>query len=139
MPTLNFAIFSQSTSIDQHSKSLSIFNVIEELTLPVPKEGVENGTPIPLNSTLTTSWQRDDKSDDNNVDIILSVQRPDGTEGKDTANIPLDLGDSDRYRAILNIGTLLFHGEGEYQFVIRSDKGEEYGRVPFYISLKPQS
>ncbi|HEY0220742.1 MAG TPA: hypothetical protein VGC58_00795, partial [Candidatus Paceibacterota bacterium] len=129
-----WSVLSGSSSVDQNSNSLSIFNVVEEITIntvpqiagnnPVGKNSPLGIFSLPINLTITSLWQRndDDKNrEDLKVEGILEFLDP---KGKILITNPVILDfkkEFKRLRAITVINGISFTTQGEYRFVLKTN------------------
>jgi hypothetical protein len=120
----------QSYSVDRESNSLSLFNVIEEITLPadvpVPPEG--QTIPIGPQMALVGLLSRSEPSTAEKVEARVQISLPNGKNAAN-ANFVVDLTEDARSRAILKIPFLPFSVEGFYTFSTALKIGDAWNEV----------
>jgi len=117
-----WAMLSRSSAIDSETKVLSIFDVLEEITITsdVKVEGKETGKGnlLKFPFEINAMWERDDVSSDTSWNVRISIADPNGSEiGK--AIFPLKFGPKKRrLRTRTKLPGILFSGYGTYTFGI---------------------
>lgn len=148
-----WSILSASSSVDQQTNSLSIFNVVEEINITIPPtEKINNSNEtvlsqtlsVPLNLTITSFWQRnDDEKDREDISVDARVEFID-PEGKVIHQNPIVLNfkkEFKRLRTITIINAINFTDKGQYRFSIKAfadKKGifEEVSSIPVDIKIE---
>lgn len=145
-----WSVLSASSSVDQQTNSLSIFNVVEEITITSipqiaenrsPKDGSPQKFSIPLNLTITSLWQRNDDVNEGDMSVDARIRFTD-PKGEMVNQNPLPLSFKKgfkRLRAITMINAITFTTPGEYRFVIEAstNKGfEEVCSIPLQIKIQ---
>lgn len=149
MPNLEFALLSRSCLTDEHTKALSILEVVEEYridtdrALPKTDDGNEL---IPLSFCIVSLWSKGDDDDSRNWDAAIKIRFPDGTESKNLAKFPIALESADRSRSIVRFGGMIYKGDGDYFFDILLTEGDDMSvvktlRLPIevFISKKQET
>jgi hypothetical protein len=130
VPRIEWAMLVQAYSIDRESNSLSLFNVIEEITLPhdvpVPPEG--QTIPIGPQMALIGLWSRSDASVGEKAEARIEISFPDGRSAGN-AIFDVDLTGEARTRGILKLPFLPFSGEGFYTFSTALKTGDDWNKV----------
>jgi hypothetical protein len=115
-----WAILSRSSAIDSETKVLSIFDVLEEITITsdVKVGGGENGKAnlLKFPFEINAMWERDDALTDTSWNARISIADPNGHEiGK--AIFPLKFSAKRRrLRTRTKLPGILFSGYGTYTF-----------------------
>lgn len=134
-----FSTICNRTSIDRETNSLSIFNIIEEITIiSEPDKTVR----IPLYFEVVSQWTRSDE----NIPCIgtakVFMRDPAGTSNK-LAEIKIDLDKNIYARTIIRISGVELRGPGMYTFQIdlktEKDEWSPITTVPFQVIYRPPS
>lgn len=149
-----WAVLCQSSAVDGESNNLSLFNIIEEVTItaPPPQEGREIGQlgALPMVSELVILWSRSDQSVGEHGLGRLRIMLPEGKEPDDPTYKPqvtpfdVNMTQHLRLRHRLRFMGLPIVGEGIYLFVIdgKSQDGdwEKMFEVPLRVVIQnPES
>ncbi len=116
-----WSVLCQSASVDKESRSLSLFNVIESITIfaEISSQPIR----LPIHFAIVSLWRK--SMDNDAVDkgkTQISFCAPDGTRVK-KLELELDLSDSLFHRQIINSGGIVLSGPGLYKFLV--EKFEE--------------
>ena len=141
----------RSASIDQQTNSVSLFNVVEELTInkaPLGNSIVKKLSNLPTKTQIKTDFtfvvhmERDPevKIQKFNPGIKIKVVSPSGDTFAE-AEVPLKFeAGKNRLRAIINMGTFPVKDSGLYKIVVStrvslSDDFEEVEVVPVDVKI----
>jgi hypothetical protein len=110
----HFSLICGHAVIDERTKFLSIFNVIEQIKVNAePDQTVR----IPMRFDLVSVWV---KSDINNSEAGISrvsLCNPNGTSNK-ICEVEIELTDSSFFRSIISFSGIELKGSGLYNFLI---------------------
>ncbi|MCX6053737.1 MAG: hypothetical protein NTZ74_02250 [Chloroflexi bacterium] len=132
----NFSLLCSRTSVDENTKSLSIFDVIEQiLVCAEPTEIVR----IPLNFEIISHWRRTDINIPAKGLVRVYLKDPKGiTKRKLEMNI--ELTDAPFFRSIIRVSGIELRGPGEYNFIVdlQQDDGKwkEVTSIPFNVNYE---
>lgn len=96
MPKLEYFVVCESVSVDQETNRVSLFNVVDELSV---------GTDIPAAPVVTqlvavSSWNREPGDDGREFQAILRIQRHQGESIELPVNFRMD---RPRYRLVMRV------------------------------------
>ena len=140
-----WAILCKNVIVDQQSNNVSLIEVIDEFTIPVPPPvnlpEIDGEPGILLDVSLVVLWARSHRDTPEKAQSRTSIVTPDGTEARSLEN-EVDLTEAIRARAIGRIVGFphpLNHG-GEYLFRIElkvpgSDWKEEL-ELPLWVNVQ---
>lgn len=137
-----------SSSIDQATNALSVFNVIDQIDVQVKREDVTQSADtsiiVPISFQVITMWKRTDVKDlGKDVSPRIGVDLLDG-EGKILKTNEFDLNIPAAYvrsRYVLNVQGLPVNKSGEYCFCFKplndlhDDEGDVMARLCLDINL----
>ena len=142
----NLSLLCKSSLVDIDSNNVSIFNIIEEITIKpegILKQKIKGREEevIPFTFELFTAWER---NDDINKELISNVKTsilcPDGKE-REYIEFPFnfELGKK-RMRIRIKTGGLPFAGYGTYIFNIFIEENKKFVLTSkISIEIKPES
>lgn len=114
---LLWAVFCSRASIDRVTNNLSLLEVIEELTLEIPR-GAPGPDGIPLQSHFVCTWGRDNWATPEQGDMQLKILDPSGGVLV-TTDAAVDLQQSNlRMRVLTEMSGFKLNGDGVYSFEI---------------------
>lgn len=138
-----WTILCSGSSIDRVSNSISLFNVIEQLT--APELPTEWPVIIPIPFQIVTLWTRLNLNEPATAEARLILEKP--TESKPLGPpYTINLDEHHRHRQIIQIGGITLEGPesfGLWWFVVQikdQENWEELARVSLevgYESLQP--
>jgi hypothetical protein len=138
-----WSILCAGSSLDKESNNLTLYNVIEQLTISRPKTVAEN-TPIqlPLYMELITTWKKIFPEDFVESEIKIDIVAPNGkilSEINYNFEIPKD---KQRHRQITKMSGFAVTDAGEYLFRIharetKKDNFVSVGEVPLLVVVNP--
>lgn len=139
-----FATLCRGTSVDRQSNNLSIFNVIEQITLTPPKNAqkseLEKIKVVPVEYQLVTFWKAIGGLMPKTLDIQIDFIDPVGDITQSGSHaIKLD-EPKGRLRTIMEIKALKVTQPGDYTVVIKAkipgqDEFLEYSRFPLELKI----
>jgi len=122
-----WSIASQRSIIDIHDNSLSIIDVIEELTLESPNEIPENGVLIPFPFVITSMWVRSDLATPEQLQSRVVIRSPAGKDLASSKENLLDLTEHERMRTRAMMESLPITGEGTHTVLVQQLKETKSG------------
>lgn len=142
MIRLDWAILAQGYAVDRASSALSIFNVIEEISIPAAvvdaaaAESVALGPPL----SVIVQWSGQAESETSEAPHVrVRLQAPDGGVLA-VVEIPRSTDRVRRYRTIATFGAFPFHGLGTYTFSVeveREGRWRRVGQIPLDVRRIP--
>ncbi len=137
-------IISNSSTVDQMSQALSVFNVIDQIDVDlkakelnkVNLDSVEK-IPVPINFQVISMWKRNNLSDENksvNSKLHIEFVDPIGEKLNETTfDLPIAEGKK-RTRYILNVNGMFVTRTGEYlvqfrEMFSKDEKSEVLGTL----------
>ena len=135
-----WAILCRSTSIDQGTNALSLFELIEDLECIT--NALELPTILPLQMSVVSGWIRADPSEPTKGQVRVRIFAPDGSDCIPLLPQLVDLTKHERGRLVAKIGGMRYKGEGTYEcgVEIEATRGgwTEVARVPFNLRVTLQ-
>jgi hypothetical protein len=143
-----WAILCQSSAVDRDTNVVSLFNVIEDLTLSAPPPEAPPGQQLPAGLALVPPfrivalWSRSnpDVPEQGRGRMRLLLPK-DGSVAR-TQEFDVDLTQHLRLRHIMNLSGLPLGGEGIYRFVIDGMTGTsewtEKFELPLHVAFQRQ-
>lgn len=149
-----WSVLCTSTSVDKNSNSLSMFNIVEEITLHPPKgpeqkaelkklEQAKLPITVGFSLELVSLWKREDKNKDREdliVDIEIDLLDPIGNSlHRYTAQAVFKKG-LKRLRFINKLNAIKVNGLGEHNFKIsikepKDNSFREVVQIPFDVKV----
>ena len=141
-----WSILCQSSAVDRDTNSLSLFNIIEEVTFPAQPPQIQPEQPLPerimlANFELVTLWMRSNlevpERGRGRLRIVL-------TEGQEVTfqEFEVDLTQYLRFRTRVRLPGFPTGGPGIYRFIVdrKTDASEwtEMFELPIRVVLQPQ-
>lgn len=126
------------TSTDHINKNISLFDVVEEITLSTNNPIAEDGAILPIELTVASLWIRSDDDVPGMGWSRIQFQYPSGQK-LDELEVEINLSNHLRSRGIAKIQGLRIKGEGRYSFSIQLLQGEEWeevARIPLHIRIE---
>ena len=117
-----WSVLCRSASIDEATKTLSLFVVLEELGItllePLPEAEVDEKRTIPMESEVVSLWERtSDQPESGYADI--RVKSPSDSFLFQGPPLKLDLSEKSRFRTRVRFGGFPFVGSGRYVVEVR--------------------
>ena len=134
----NFSLICGHAVVDERTKLLSVFDIIEQINVNAePSQTVR----IPMRFDLVSVLIRDDINNLENGVSRISLCKPKGNS--DTIQeVDIELNDSTLFRSILSFSGIELTGPGLYKFLIELKQGdkdwEEVAEIPFTVSYNPK-
>jgi hypothetical protein len=131
-----------STSVDITTNSLSLFNIIEEISgeIKAPLDDINKEVILPFSYEIISLWQRVAY---NNKEIKQTIRiELISPENKELQSFSYDLlipSDKERMRFRTNINGIKFAGNGEYKILVKiktKDGFEEMSSTQFNMNIK---
>jgi hypothetical protein len=133
-----WSVLCSSSAIDREENKVSLFDVLEQITLlePITEPGV-----MPLQAHLVTLWRRENVAEPVKTTARVRVLvPPNGEQIGKTQEYTVDLTRYLRLRQRVVFRTLPVRAEGTYEFVIEyMDANEEWretARLPLDLLVK---
>ena len=134
-----WAVLCESSSIDQETNNVSLFNILEEMHfLEPPHQDMTQGnvTVAPFRFILIALFSRSDVNRGERSVARLVIASPGGLDSDTLPEFEVDLESAHRNRTRLNFGGFPLKGEGEYSFQIQTpDQGGDW-QVLFELPLQ---
>jgi hypothetical protein len=114
MPILDYALPCQLSSIDQRTNAVSLFNIIDTLSVIRRPGQSQEAALASLTIEIVTSWRRlPNEAADNRYTQVLSLLRPDSEEPEELSTIDFDIPHY-RYRLHTQVLPIALDQEGTY-------------------------
>ena len=132
-----WSVLCQSGAIDQKTNTISIFQVLETLTvIEAPEEGVT----IPIPFEIFSLWIRSDEEVPSLGRMRVLYRQPQGEE-ETILLFPVDLSKSMYHRTRLSAQGLRLPVPGRYSFVIDlqledSDTWQQVANLPLHVTFQ---
>jgi hypothetical protein len=129
-----WSVLCSNSSIDQKTNNISLFNVIEQLTL----EGVPTDQRILVSGQfeLVSLWRRSDTNTPEELSGRLLFRMPDG-ESLDALVFNIDLKSATRSRSVITMSNLPIKGIGTHYFIIEvNDVGSDEWKIVANLPLE---
>ncbi len=138
MPQHVWSILCTKASIDNQSNNVSLFEVIEQLTIrgaPQSQEFLLPGT-----FELVSLWVRTDPAVPESAAMRIQLQRPDGSL-KGGGTMDVNLTSALRNRTLAKMNGLPLLGAGRYCFIVESKLASEAvwtlcARIPVEVAIE---
>lgn len=125
-----WSVLCQQSIINRDSNNISLIEVIEQLSIEGRLIDSKDEKPklLPLSFNIVSMWIRKnlDEPADSKANIILFSPNDKELSRKE---VHIDLSEYQRFRTISRINGLPFSGYGQYKFVIKVLKEEDWGTV----------
>jgi hypothetical protein len=130
MARLEWSLVAQSYAIDRVSNALSVFNIIEYLSVPKELPELPAGQQIAVGPqfSIVQRWERTKPDASEYLTGRVQVLGPgDGVIG--SGEFVIDLAAEKRARSIINFPFLPFAGVGDYKFITELKVGDEWQQM----------
>jgi hypothetical protein len=128
-----WSILCEKSSIDMESNLLSLFSCLEEISVVLDKDKVQNSNKkmiIPANFQLVSFWSIEDEQKDNILKTKVELVSPDGEVLNQFSNSFQVKAGTRRFRNRANIQGVPVIGEGRHFLKVWQEKdGENYSLV----------
>jgi len=132
----HFSLICGHAVIDERTKFLSIFNVIEQVNVNAePDQTIQ----IPMRFDLVSVWTKSDFNNSENGRSRVSLWNPNGTSNS-ICEIDIELIDSTFFRSIISFSGIELKGSGIYRFIIDflndEQEWENVSEIPFTVNYE---
>jgi hypothetical protein len=133
-----WTVLCAGSTIDRNTNVVSLFNVVEQITLPdLPEEWPVK---LPINFQVVSLWARSDfeQSEQPEARLVIEAQNQ-APEELEPYEINLANGFV-RFRHFSNFAGFSISGLGNIWFVVQQKRGEQWeevARVPLQITYEP--
>jgi len=126
MPHLAWSLLAQSQAVDRETNAQSIFNIIEEVTIPADVKDPPSGEALSLGPSFACLqlWMRDQPEKAETASARVAVIGP-NSQRLGEISFSVDLSDHPRTRAVLNLPFFPYMGPGTYSFVTEIQTGTD--------------
>jgi hypothetical protein len=133
----HFSLICNHAVIDENSKSISIFDVIEQINVfAEPDQTVQ----IPMHFEIFSLWIRSDLDTPAKGVSRVSLRDPKGISKK-PIEINIELTKSTFFRSIIKFSGIELRGPGKYNFIIelkqKDEKWKKMASIPFLVIYEP--
>ncbi|HUD11334.1 MAG TPA: hypothetical protein VMS08_02910 [Candidatus Saccharimonadia bacterium] len=133
-----WSVLANEVSVDQRTNNLSIFGVLEELTIPVP-EDIRLPTLVPLKHTIVSLWQKT-RGEEVNFSLSVQIIAPNGDTLGEVIQPVKILPQHRRTRSIIQMDRFPLTGPGEYVFrvaakLVDQEKETVYAQLPLDVII----
>ena len=130
----HFSLICNRAVIDESTKSLSIFDVIEQINVVAEPDQLVK---IPIHFEIISVWLRSDLSTPEKGVARVFLQDPKGISKK-TVEVNIELTTSTFFRSIIIVSVIELRGPGLYNFIVElkqnNDKWEKMTSIPFIVT-----
>lgn len=135
-----WSIICNSSSIDSQTKSLSLFNCVEEIKVEIDESKISKNDKllIPVNLQFVSFWIVDDFSKENTVNIRLELIDPVAKVLSEFSNSLKSKKGEKRLRSITNIQGMQITESGRYYYRMSQEKGNKFeivSEIPLDINI----
>jgi hypothetical protein len=134
-----WSIVCKQAIINNETKTLSIIDVIEEITFHVSANLPKEKITFPCDFEIVSYWIREDINKEKDVDFLLEIIDPNGEKiGGANGKMAFPLGEKRRMRTIIKSKTFVYTTEGQYLFKIKlnEEKKEPVAEIPIEVRLQ---
>lgn len=111
MPRLEFFLISESLSTDQSTNQLSVFNILDDITMTLPA--------VLPRLVATSAWNFQPEEIGNDFQVILRVYRPNGDVLDETGDISVNFtAERSRHRVHQDVRGLPLTESGDWRLEI---------------------
>ena len=125
-----WAVICESSSTDQETNNISLFNLLDEIHLPEPPNYAQeagNSLIAPVRLSLVALFTRSESDQSEEQEARIVVHFPDDGEPYIFGTFEVDLESVHRLRAKFNLPGIPVRSEGEYLYRIQGlDQSEEW-------------
>lgn len=135
-----WSVLCNKAVVDPDNNLLSLRDLIEELSVDLPKEAEGKAIKIPIEFEVVSYWVAKNKTNPQNGESIIEIYDP---KGKELAKIPQNItfeNNTHRLRTRMRISGMGLTGSGEYTFKVKyKAKGDktykEVAELPLFVNL----
>ncbi|HVQ44710.1 MAG TPA: hypothetical protein VMT30_07145 [Candidatus Saccharimonadia bacterium] len=117
-----WSILATQSSVDQQTNNLSIFDVMEELTVQLPVDAKLPAV-VPLKHTIVSLWQKE-RGKEVNFELRIEIVGPNGNKLGEIVQKIKTLPQHRRMRTITQMETFPLVGAGEYTFKVFTSESD---------------
>ncbi len=132
----HFSLICKHASIDEYSKSVSIFDVIEQINVLAKPDQTVN---IPMHFDVFSLWMRSDLDTPAKGVARVFLRDPNGISKKHV-EVDIELSESTYFRSIIKVSAIELRGPGKYNFIIelkqKDENWKEMASIPFIVTYK---
>lgn len=133
----NWTILAQSSAVDQTKNSLSIFDIVEEITIQIGGQ-LPDQFVFPVNMMLVSLWERDKMGESADLKLRIRLKDPkDEILFNNEASLHMDPHHK-RSRLLVQLQGMPVRGEGTYLYEIVSMEPEKTGGKELVASVSVQ-
>lgn len=141
MPEHIWSVLCYKGCLDSYTKSVSLLDVIESITLrprePVPKGDVH----IPIQMNLVSLWTRSDLNTPETFETRIHLEVPDRSAISAKKELTADLQNHVRIRTFIRFETFPYRGPGLYKFIVEyrstsNDPWREVASIPLDVRVE---
>jgi len=133
----HFSLICGHAVVDERTKLLSVFDIIEQINV---NADVDQTIQIPMHFDLVSAWMKDENGKSESATSRISLSKP-----KEILNeikvVDIDLSKSTFFRSIISFSGIKLTGPGLYKFLIdiklENKDWEEVAEIPFTVSYNP--
>jgi hypothetical protein len=135
-----WTIICEKSIIDQETNNISLYNVLEQITITRPADIAEERPGIiPIKHEVVTLWMREQIDQPIRAMARMKLESQSGQVWP-ANEFEVDLSEHVRMRTILRSDQLLFDTPGIYHFQIEIQKPDEHwenvGKIPLQIVIQ---
>lgn len=132
----NFSLLCNRTSVDENTKSLSIFDVLEQIIVYADPDETAR---IPMHFEIISHWMRNDLDVPSNGIARVFLKDPKGITKK-KLEFNIELTESNFFRSIIRVSGIELRGPGKYCFIIElkqpDEKWKKISTIPFVVEYE---
>jgi hypothetical protein len=133
----HFSLICKHAVIDENSKSISIFDVIEQIIVFAEPDQTVN---IPMQFEIFSLWMRSVLDTPAKGVSRISLNDPNGVSKKHI-EVNIELTEATFFRSIIKVSAIELRGPGKYNFIIelkqKDEKWKKMSSIPFVVTYKP--
>lgn len=129
-----FSLICGHAVVDERTKFLSIFDIIEQVNVNAePDESIR----IPMRFDLVSVWAKNDENSLKSGRSRVSLCNSKGSSNN-VCEVDIELNDSSFFRSVISFSGIELAGPGLYKFLIEFKQNdsdwEEVSEIPFVVS-----
>lgn len=134
----HFSLICGHAVVDERTKLLSAFDIIEQINVSANKDEIIQ---IPMHFDLISAWRRDEKDKSQTATLRIALCKP-NENVNEIKVIDIEIAGSTFYRSIISFSGIKLTGSGLYKFLIdikqENKDWEEVAEIPFIVSYTPK-